>query len=113
MIARWRQLRAGQHRDDRIRSRTDLYLSLRRCDVASILRRKGRRFRRLRADLIIEIMERHSDIGFESYDCLFPRQDTMQAGSFRNLIALPLQAEPRRHRNSAFVDEQFQPYEYQ
>ena len=69
--------------------------------------------RRLGAHLITETMERYPDIGFESYDRLFPSQDTMPAGGFGNLIALPLQGEPRRHGNSVFVDEQLQPYEDQ
>ena len=37
----------------------------------------------------------------------------MPAGGFGNLIALPLQAEPRRRGNSVFVDEQLRPYEDQ
>ena len=69
--------------------------------------------RRLGAHLITETMERYPDIGFESYDRLFPSQDTMPAGGFGNLIALPLQGEPRRQGNSVFVDEQLQPYEDQ
>ena len=45
--------------------------------------------RRLGAWLLTESMERNPDIGFESYDRLFPSQDTMPAGGFGNLIALP------------------------
>ena len=36
----------------------------------------------------------------ESYDRLFPSQDTMPRGGFGNLIALPLQHEPRQAGNS-------------
>lgn len=43
----------------------------------------------------------------DSYDRLFPNQDTMPRGGFGNLIALPLQYESRQHGNSVFVDEQF------
>ena len=42
--------------------------------------------RRLGASLLTESMERNPDIGFESYDRLFPSQDTMPAGGFGNLI---------------------------
>jgi len=41
--------------------------------------------------LITATMERRPEIGFASYDRLFPSQDTMPAGGFGNLIALPLQ----------------------
>jgi hypothetical protein len=46
----------------------------------------------------------------DSYDRLFPNQDTMPRGGFGNLIALPLQHEARQRGNSVFVDEQFEPY---
>jgi hypothetical protein len=45
-----------------------------------------------------------------SYDRLFPNQDTMPRGGFGNLIALPLQHEPRAHGNSVFVNEHFEPF---
>ncbi len=45
-----------------------------------------------------------------SYDRLFPNQDTMPRGGFGNLIALPLQYEPRQQGNSVFIDERFEPY---
>ena len=66
--------------------------------------------RRLGALLITATMERCPDIGFESYDRFFPSQDTMPAGGFGNLIALPLQHRPRETGNSLFVDDAFQPY---
>ena len=37
----------------------------------------------------------------------------MPAGGFGNLIALPLQSEPRQHGNSVFVDDELRPYEDQ
>ncbi|HEX8043119.1 MAG TPA: DEAD/DEAH box helicase family protein [Candidatus Deferrimicrobium sp.] len=43
----------------------------------------------------------------ESYDRLFPNQDTMPAGGFGNLIALPLQNGPRREGNTVYLDERF------
>ncbi len=66
--------------------------------------------RRLGAHLLTETMKRDPDIGFESYDRLFPNQDTMPDGGFGNLIALPLQHGPRQNGNSVFLDESFEPY---
>ena len=66
--------------------------------------------RRLGALLLTETMERHPDIGFQSYDRFFPSQDTLLAGGFGNLIALPLQGGPREDGNSLFVDENFEPH---
>jgi hypothetical protein len=60
--------------------------------------------RRLGAHLITETMERNPDIGFSSYDRFFPSQDSMPAGGFGNLIALPLQHGPRSAGNSLFLD---------
>jgi superfamily II DNA or RNA helicase len=69
--------------------------------------------RRLGAHLVTETMERCPDLGFESYDRFFPSQDTMPAGGFGNLIALPLQSEPRQKGNSVFVDDELRPYDDQ
>jgi len=66
--------------------------------------------RRLGAFLITDTMERVPDIGFGSYDRLFPSQDTMPAGGFGNLIALPLQGLARSSGNSVFIDESCSPY---
>jgi len=60
--------------------------------------------------LITETMSRRHQLDMESYDRLFPSQDTMPRGGFGNLIALPLQGEPRKEGNSVFVDEAFVPY---
>ena len=49
-------------------------------------------------------------ITFRSYDRMFPNQDTLPAGGFGNLIALPLQRAARDNGNSVFVDERFEPY---
>ncbi len=69
--------------------------------------------RRLGALLITASMERCPDIGFDSYDRFFPSQDTMPAGGFGNLIALPLQNRPRENGNSVFLDDDLHPYEDQ
>jgi superfamily II DNA or RNA helicase len=69
--------------------------------------------RKLGSLLITATMDRHPDIGFDSYDRLFPSQDTMPAGGFGNLIALPLQAGPRERGNSVFLDDELRSYEDQ
>ena len=66
--------------------------------------------RNLGSHLLTETMERRPDIGLRSYDRLFPNQDTLPKGGFGNLIALPLQKEPRARQNSVFLDECFQPH---
>ncbi len=66
--------------------------------------------RNLGALLLTEAMEHRPDVGLDSYDRLFPNQDTIPKGGFGNLIALPLQKQPRAHGNSVFLDEQFQPH---
>jgi superfamily II DNA or RNA helicase len=66
--------------------------------------------RRLGAFLITDTMERVPDIGFGSYDRFFPSQDSMPAGGFGNLIALPLQGLARSSGNSVFIDESCSPY---
>jgi superfamily II DNA or RNA helicase len=69
--------------------------------------------RRLGALLITATMDLHPELGFDSYDRFFPSQDTMPAGGFGNLIALPLQKHPRDAGNSVFVDDTFRPYDDQ
>jgi len=66
--------------------------------------------RSLGAHILTETMEQNPDIGFESYDRFFPNQDTMPTGGFGNLIALPLQHQPRQAGNSLFLDDDFQPH---
>ena len=58
-------------------------------------------------------MKNNPDIGFSSYDRLFPSQDTLPEGGFGNLIALPLQGGPRKRGNSVFLGEDFAPYQDQ
>jgi hypothetical protein len=66
--------------------------------------------RRLGSYVLTETMERHPDIGFSSYDRFFPNQDTLPHGGFGNLIALPLQKQPREKGNSVFLDDQMVPH---
>ena len=58
--------------------------------------------RRLGSHILTETMESRPEIGLDSYDRFFPNQDTLPQGGFRNLIALPLQKEPRNKGNSVF-----------
>jgi superfamily II DNA or RNA helicase len=66
--------------------------------------------RKLGSYLLTQAMDKHPELGFESYDRLFPNQDTLPRGGFGNLIALPLQKKPREQGNSVFVDDNFVPY---
>jgi superfamily II DNA or RNA helicase len=66
--------------------------------------------RKLGCSILTRTMERRHQVGLDSYDRLFPNQDTMPKGGFGNLIALPLQKAPREAGNSAFVDMEFKPY---
>ena len=66
--------------------------------------------RKMGCYLITETMSRRHELSMESYDRLFPSQDTMPRGGFGNLIALPLQHGPRALGNSVFLDDQFRPY---
>jgi superfamily II DNA or RNA helicase len=60
--------------------------------------------------LLTYAMTMRHEIDFKSYDRLFPNQDTIPQGGLGNLIALPLQAIPRKEGNSVFVDGNFIPY---
>ena len=66
--------------------------------------------RRLGSHVLTETMERRPDVGLDSYDRLFPNQDTMPLGGFGNLIALPLQRAARQQDNTVFLDSAFVPW---
>jgi superfamily II DNA or RNA helicase len=66
--------------------------------------------RKLGCVILTRTMERRHQLGLDSYDRFFPNQDTMPKGGFGNLIALPLQAVPRKAGNSVFIDANFQPH---
>jgi hypothetical protein len=66
--------------------------------------------RRLGSYILTETMEGRPDIGLDSYDRLFPNQDTLPQGGFGNLIALPLQKESREAGNTVFVDDYLEPW---
>jgi hypothetical protein len=60
--------------------------------------------------LLTETMAHRHQLSMESYDRLFPNQDTRPRGGFGNLIALPLQHGPRQEGNTVFVDDHLVPY---
>ncbi len=66
--------------------------------------------RRLGTAIISHTCTRTRQLKLESYDRLFPNQDTMPKGGFGNLIALPLQKKPRESGYSVFVDAALRPY---
>src|SRR5207302_361649 len=66
--------------------------------------------RKLGTYILTKTMERRPEIGLDSYDRLFPNQDTLPEGGFGNLIALPLQKRFRESGNSVFLDERFAPH---
>ena len=57
--------------------------------------------------LLTKTMEKTS-LDLESYDRLFPNQDTMPKGGFGNLIALPFQGESSKNGNTVFVNKYFE-----
>nr|WP_253944674.1 DEAD/DEAH box helicase [Paenibacillus sp. NEAU-GSW1] len=69
--------------------------------------------RQLGTLLLSLTMRQRYQLTLDSYDRLFPNQDTLPKGGFGNLIALPLQGGPRKNGNSTFVDESLVPYEDQ
>ena len=66
--------------------------------------------RRMGCYLLTETMSRRPELSMESYDRLFPNQDTMPRGGFGNLIALPLQRAARENSNTVFVDDALRPH---
>ena len=60
--------------------------------------------RKLGNGLLRKTMEFYPLLSFDCFDRLFPNQDIMPEGGFGNLIALPLQHEPRKQNNSVFIN---------
>ncbi|MFH2068602.1 MAG: DEAD/DEAH box helicase family protein [Candidatus Omnitrophota bacterium] len=60
--------------------------------------------------LLTETMSRHYRLGMESYDRLFPNQDSLPKGGLGNLIALPFQKAAVVRGNTLFIDERCEPY---
>ena len=57
--------------------------------------------------LLTKTMEK-SSLDLDSYDRIFPNQDTMPKGGFGNLIALPFQGESSKNGNTVFVNKYFE-----
>ncbi len=70
---------------------------------ASLARRAG-------SVLITKTMSARFELPMNSYDRLFPNQDTLPKGGFGNLIALPIQKGAAEKGNSVFIDESCTPY---
>lgn len=68
--------------------------------------------RKLGNILLTKTMEKAS-LDLDSYDRIFPNQDTMPNGGFGNLIALPFQGEAAKLHNTVFVNRQFEAEENQ
>lgn len=60
--------------------------------------------RQMGSFMLTQAMETRPEMGFRSYDRLFPSQDTLPKGGFGSLIALPLQKKAREKGNSIFID---------
>jgi hypothetical protein len=60
--------------------------------------------------LLLTRAVRRRSISMASYDRLFPNQDTMPAGGFGNVIALPLQHARRADACTVFLGEDLEPY---
>ncbi len=70
----------------------------------------AKRIRAVLTYVMTLVLEEHPEVGLGSYDRIIPSQDTLPKGGFGNLIALPLQAEPRALDRSVFVDDDWVPY---
>lgn len=66
--------------------------------------------RKMGSVLISKAMERRYEIGMNSYDRMFPNQDTLPKAGFGNLIALPFQKQVAKKGNTLFVDDHFIPF---
>ena len=69
--------------------------------------------RKLGSLILTHATAQRPGIGLESYDRLFPSQDTLPKGGFGNLIALPLQKQPRALGNSEFLTDALEPVDDQ
>jgi len=65
--------------------------------------------RRLGTLIVARASSFHQGMKLSTYDRFFPNQDTCPKGGFGNLIALPLQQEPRKSGHTLFLDEKFEP----
>src|SRR5258706_16414680 len=66
--------------------------------------------RKLGTHILTKTMERRPEVGLDSYDRLFPNQDTLPVGGFGNLIALPLQRRFPKLGQSVFSGRRVAPH---
>jgi superfamily II DNA or RNA helicase len=69
----------------------------------------AREARNLGCYLITETMSSSHNLPMNSYDRLFPNQDSIPKGGFGNLIALPMQKAAVDNGNTLFLDDGLQP----
>ncbi len=69
--------------------------------------------RRMASFVLTETMSRRHELSMQSYDRLFPSQDTLPKGGFGNLIALPFQRKPRQAGNTLFLNDDLEPLSWQ
>ncbi len=69
--------------------------------------------RKMGSLLLSKTMEISDNLKIDSFDRMFPNQDTMPKGGYGNLIALPFQKEPMEHNNTVFLDRNFIAYSNQ
>ncbi|MFY3791490.1 TOTE conflict system archaeo-eukaryotic primase domain-containing protein [Ureibacillus sp. MALMAid1270] len=80
-----------------------VWIFMQKATSASLIRKLGH-------VLLTRTLSKRYELGMDSFDRMFPNQDTLPKGGFGNLIGLPLQKEPRKNGNSIFVDHNFVPY---
>jgi superfamily II DNA or RNA helicase len=66
--------------------------------------------RTLGTALLSKTMQDCHTLKMDSYDRIFPNQDTLPKGGFGNLIALPLQGNRRKQGNSVFLNDELTPH---
>ena len=69
--------------------------------------------RKMGSLLLSKTMEIRDNLKIDSFDRMFPNQNTMPKGGYGNLIALPFQKEPMKYNNTVFLNKNFIPYDNQ
>lgn len=60
--------------------------------------------------LLLKTMETNNNLKIDSFDRMFPNQDTLPKGGYGNLIALPFQNNLFKEGKTVFLDRNFIPY---
>ena len=66
--------------------------------------------RKMGSLLLSKTMEIRDNLKINSFDRMFPNQNTLPKRGYGNLIALPFQYEPMKYNNTAFLDRNFIAY---